>query len=63
MFCSRCGASNADGAKYCVSCGALLEPNRPADADWQQENRGWTMLIAGLAVVGALAIVAVLLFS
>lgn len=26
MFCRKCGTKNADGAKFCVSCGAELEP-------------------------------------
>ena len=26
MFCRKCGTKNADGAKFCVNCGAELEP-------------------------------------
>lgn len=27
MYCSRCGAENPDGSKFCGKCGALLEGN------------------------------------
>ena len=29
MFCTNCGASNADGAKFCVACGTPLVNNQP----------------------------------
>ena len=29
MFCSSCGASVADGTKFCPSCGSILAPQRP----------------------------------
>ena len=31
MFCTRCGAKNDDGAKFCTACGAPLRP-MPASA-------------------------------
>ena len=31
MFCNQCGHHNADGANFCSSCGALIEPERSED--------------------------------
>jgi len=30
MFCSQCGANNADTAMVCVQCGRTLQPGTPA---------------------------------
>ena len=30
MFCSKCGAQNADGTQFCASCGAPLNANTTA---------------------------------
>src|SRR5580658_4719117 len=32
MFCSSCGASNLDGAQFCVKCGAPLGQAAPSQA-------------------------------
>jgi TM2 domain-containing membrane protein YozV len=32
MFCSKCGADNADGAKFCAKCGAALALAAPEPA-------------------------------
>lgn len=29
MFCRKCGTKNADGAKFCISCGAELASPQP----------------------------------
>jgi len=31
VFCNQCGHLNTDGANFCSSCGALIEPERPDD--------------------------------
>jgi len=31
VFCNQCGHLNVDGANFCSSCGALIEPERPDD--------------------------------
>uniref|UniRef100_UPI0009342099 zinc-ribbon domain-containing protein n=1 Tax=Parolsenella massiliensis TaxID=1871022 RepID=UPI0009342099 len=30
MFCRKCGTKNADGAKFCINCGAELASPQPA---------------------------------
>jgi TM2 domain-containing membrane protein YozV len=32
MFCSKCGAENADGARFCAKCGAALAVAAPEPA-------------------------------
>ena len=29
MFCTKCGANNADGTKFCTACGTPLLNNQP----------------------------------
>ena len=29
MFCRKCGTKNADGAKFCINCGAELASPQP----------------------------------
>lgn len=36
MFCTNCGAKNADGAKFCTGCGAPLMPPASVNNDPQQ---------------------------
>ena len=31
MFCSNCGANNADGAKFCFSCGKPMSTPAPIE--------------------------------
>ena len=32
MFCSKCGADNAEGARFCAKCGAALAVAMPEPA-------------------------------
>lgn len=67
MFCSKCGANNADGAKFCIGCGASLsEPVQPTASvpsvtpvPPQNPKKKKTGLIIGI-VAGAVALIAVI---
>lgn len=59
MFCSKCGAENADGAKFCAKCGTPLEGLTKVRTDAKSEPSrkriGLGMLIGGilLFIIGA----------
>lgn len=38
MFCTNCGAKNADGAKFCTGCGAPLMPSTDVNNNQQQAS-------------------------
>lgn len=38
MFCTNCGAANADGTKFCVSCGSPLAQPQYQQPNYQQPN-------------------------
>ena len=66
MFCNKCGASCADGAKFCNSCGNPLQaaPQAPQQPVYQQPaqstdfvgtlKKNWTMIIAIVAAFALL---------
>lgn len=39
MFCLKCGAQNADGAKFCTVCGAPLMASQPSGQDSPQAEK------------------------
>ena len=54
MFCSKCGAENAEGAKFCPKCGAKLgaaetpAPTEGAGKPESESNTGLSANVAGL---------------
>ena len=46
MFCTRCGAQNAENARFCTSCGASLELGGEANAGGQGYPGGATFTAA-----------------
>ena len=75
MFCSKCGANNADGVAFCNSCGAPLpvqpeapvqpatpvQPAAPVQPQKPKNNKGLIIgIVAG--VVALIAIIAVICF-
>jgi len=63
MFCPQCGAQNADGAKFCASCGAgLTAPARAREAKTvvtKERTSGLAIaaLIMGILGISLLAII------
>jgi uncharacterized membrane protein YvbJ len=63
MFCPQCGAQNADGAKFCASCGAGLAktaaPARAASAAVGTRTSGLAIaaLIMGILGISLLAVI------
>ena len=52
MFCSKCGAENAEGAKFCPKCGAKLgapETPAPTEGAGKPESESSTGLSANVA--------------
>jgi uncharacterized membrane protein len=52
MFCSKCGAENAEGAKFCSKCGAKLgaaETPAPTEGAGKPESESSTGLSANVA--------------
>jgi len=52
MFCSKCGAENAEGAKFCPKCGAKLgaaETLAPTEGAGKPESESSTGLSANVA--------------
>jgi uncharacterized integral membrane protein len=59
LHCSKCGAQNAEGSKFCSKCGNNLVP-QPEDNSLTKleieevrrfERRGWMVTIVGLIIV------------
>ena len=48
MFCSKCGAENPEGSKFCQSCGATLTPSTPSGAKPTGASTGLQPNVAGL---------------
>ena len=38
LFCSKCGAQNADGVSFCTNCGAALTPVQPQQPQQPQQT-------------------------
>ena len=60
MFCTNCGASLPDGAKFCTSCGAQLDGAQPATAPQPARRRRRGPVIAIVCAVVVLLAAAAL---
>ena len=58
MFCAKCGSQQAEDSKFCVQCGASLEPRRePAVSQGEMRYAGfWLRVVAYLIDLVVLAI-------
>lgn len=61
MFCRKCGTKNADGAKFCINCGAELASPQPTAQPATSVKKSKAPLVIG-GVVAVLAVLAVVGF-
>lgn len=62
MYCERCGGKNADGARYCVSCGATL-PKTSQAASGATQKRNQTIAMVAFITGAIVFIVLICTFS
>ncbi len=54
MVCKVCGANNPDHAKYCASCGALLEPEKETKRKRKGIAHPNLLLVLGAILAGCI---------
>lgn len=57
QFCGQCGAALLPDAKFCATCGATVQAGSPAATEVKSGSRLWLAVVAGVILVGAIAVV------